>query len=781
MARSAACKKTLSKTDNKALFLMFLGYDTTTDTLHYTLVHPNDSHQFAGPMAGIKTARYMSKYSYGAILLIACCLASSVSALVPTVPLEQLVPQPEHRRATRLITHFIANYHYRKAPLDDALSAVIFKNYLAALDPTKSYLLQADIDEFSAYAQELDDDLRNSDLHSVYEIFVRYRQRVESRIGFATKLLDSPMNFKVDESFDFDRKKAAWPATDAELAELWRKRVKNDWLSLRLSGKKDPAIIETLRKRYQGLIRQTAQFNSEDIFQTFINAYTTAIDPHTAYFSPRTSENFKIRMSLSLEGIGAVLQSDNEFTLVREVVPGGPAGLSGKLHANDRIVGIGQGEKGELVDVIGWRLDDVVDLIRGPKGSAVMLQLLPKGASPDSPTKLIKLTRNTIQLDDQAAQKKVLEVPQGSTKIKLGIIEVPTFYMDFEARMRGDENYRSTTRDVHKLIDELVAEKVAGIVVDLRANGGGSLSEATELTGLFIDTGPVVQVKNSQGRVQVERDADSGIAYSGPLAVLVDRNSASASEIFAAAIQDYHRALILGETTFGKGTVQNLVDLNRFDEEAKGKLGELKATIAQFFRIEGDSTQHRGVVPDIAFPSGFGDKEQGERSLEHALPFAHIAAVSFTPARAIEPKLPELRELHNQRVAHDAGYQALLAQERAVQEAADTSVVSLLESTRKAEHEKIRREQNERENQIRAAHGLPPEALKAAAEAAAEFDDPPDDAEKDKDKFDVVLEEAANVLRDQLIVSGVAEAQFAASEAPLAAKTAPTQATPHGP
>lgn len=685
------------------------------------------------------------------VLCAALWMASSAAlALAPTVPVADLVPQPEHRRATRLITHFIANYHYKKATLDDALSEVIFKNYLDALDPTRSYLLQSDVEDFGAYARELDDDLRNSDLDAVYEIFVRYRARVEARIDYATRLLSEPFDFGVDESFDFDREDAAWPATAAELDELWRKRVKNDWLSLRLSGKPDKSIGDTLRKRYQGLARQTAQFNSEDVFQTFINAYTTAIDPHTAYFSPRTSENFKIRMSLSLEGIGAVLQSDNEYTLVREVVRGGPAGLSGKLHANDRIIGIGQGEQGEIVDVVGWRLDDVVDLIRGPKGSVVRLQVLPKGAGADGATRTIKLTRNTIQLEEQAAQRKVLDVGKGKDKVKLGVIEVPTFYMDFEARMRGDENYRSTTRDVRKLIDELAAEKVSAIVVDLRSNGGGSLSEATELTGLFIDTGPVVQVRNSQGRVQLERDTESGVAYDGPLAVLVDRNSASASEIFAAAIQDYRRGLVLGEPTFGKGTVQNLVDLNRFDEEANGKLGQLKATIAQFFRVEGDSTQHRGVIPDISFPTGFSADEQGERALDHALPFAHIAAVRYTPVASGYPALSELRKLHDARVAKDAAFQALLAQERALQEAADATEVSLLETRRKAEHDKARREQHERENQIRVAHGLAPEPFKADDADADEEDPVVAEDEDDEDKFDVILEEAANVMRDYL-------------------------------
>ena len=715
---------------------------------------------------------------FSRVLLVAAALTvSSAQALAPTVTLDQLAPQPEHRRATRLITHFIANYHYKKAVLDDELSQAIFDNYLEALDATKSYLLQSDVDEFSAFAKEFDDDLRNSDLRVVYDIFKRFRQRLESRLAYAVALLDKPMNFDVDESFMFDRKEAKWAANDAELSELWRKRVKNDWLALKLAGKKDADIGGTLKKRYQGLVRQTDQLNSEDVFQSFINAYTTAIDPHTAYFSPRTSENFKIRMSLSLEGIGAVLQNDGEFTMVREVVRGGPAGLSGKLHPNDRIVGIGQGTKGDTTDVIGWRLDDVVDLIRGPKGSTVRLQVLPKGTTLDAHAREIQLVRNTIQLDEQAAKKKIIEVPHGDAKIKIGVIEIPTFYMDFEARMQGNENYRSTTRDVHKLIDQLTKEKIAGLIVDLRSNGGGSLSEATELTGLFIDAGPVVQVKNSQGRVQVEQDTEHGIVYDGPLSVLVDRNSASASEIFAAAIQDYHRGLILGETTFGKGTVQNLVDLNRFDEDSNGKLGQLKATIAQFFRVDGDSTQHRGVVPDIAFPTGFGLKDQGERALKHALPFARIAPADYKAVQlGYENQLPAIRKEHDARVAKDAAYQALLAQEHAVQDSADTNQVSLLESNRKVEHEKTRRESNARENQIRAAHGLPPIALKDAKEETLDDESevpPPTD---EKAKFDVVLEEAAKVVLDAALSVREPAHRLATSEAgPISPIASPAQ------
>jgi carboxyl-terminal processing protease len=693
-------------------------------------------------------------------------LSSATYALAPVVPLTDLTPQAEHRRATRLITHFITNYHYKKAPLDDQLSQTIFDNYLTALDPTKSYFTQSDIDEFSAFSHELDDDLRNSDLQTLFDMFVRFRQRVTARMTKTLASLATPIDFTLNETFEFQREDVAWAKNEAELDELWRKRVKNDVLALKLAGRKPEKIIETLRKRYQGIVRQTAQYNAEDVFQTFINAYTTAIDPHSSYFSPRTSENFKIRMSLSLEGIGAVLQSDNEYTIVNEVVKGGPADLSHKLKKGDRISGIGQGATGEIVDVVGWRLDEVVDLIRGPKDSIVRLQVLPKNAGPDGPPKVINLTRNTIQLEDQAARQKILTVEGAQGPQKIGVIEIPTFYMDFEARMRGEENYRSTTRDVRHLIAELTKQGIMGLIIDLRSNGGGSLPEAVELTGLFIPSGPVVQVRNSQGRVQLEKDSDDTVTYAGPLAVLVDRNSASASEIFAAAIQDYRRGWIFGETTFGKGTVQNLVDLNRFDEDSKGKLGQLKATIAQFFRVDGDSTQHLGVIPDVVFPSNLSTKDQGERALKQALPFAHIPPAEFIPTTDHLLHLEQLRAQHQTRVKTDKAYLALLDQERAVQEVSDKKSVSLLESQRRKEHLQSRLDQRMRENAIRVAHGKA--ALPATPKPAEDDDDDgtsADEAEREKptDDFDVVLEEASKVLRDAVELNAPTGTQAAAA------------------
>ena len=679
------------------------------------------------------------------VALAVLLAATTAAAEAPIVAIDQLKPWSEHRRATRLITHVIANYHYKHAVLDDNLSREILIRYIDSLDPIRSYFLRADIDEFNRHATLVDDYLRSSNLTPLFDIFVRYRQRVRERVEFAISQLDQKYDFTRSETINFNRKDLPWPTSKQQLDEIWRKRAKNDVLSLRLAGKELDEIRDTLRKRYTGLFRRTAQLNSEDVFQTFINAYTTASDPHTAYFSPRTSENFKIRMSLSLEGIGAVLQNENELTLVREIVPGGPADSGGKLHADDRIVGIGQDEKGPIVDVIGWRLDDVVDLIRGPKDSIVRLQILPKGVGLDGPLNVVVLTRNTIKLEDQAAQSSILELPTLESIAKIGVIDVPTFYMDFEARSAGDEDYRSTTRDVRRLIAELTADRATGIVIDLRGNGGGSLSEATELTGLFIDSGPIVQVRDSQGRVQLERDPNRGITYDGPLLVLVDRNSASASEIFASAIQDYRRGLVVGEPTFGKGTVQNLVDLNRFDQSMDGKLGQLKATIAQFFRVAGGSTQYRGVLPDIIFPTVISIEDHGERALDNALPWARINAANFKPVNLAPGALDDVRRLHEERVLEDSALQAIISIERAITNARNKKELSLVEAVRKQEYETARREQRQRENQIRIARGFKP-----LPENSAEEEEEDRSARNDEEngKLDVILSEAASILRD---------------------------------
>ncbi len=675
--------------------------------------------------------------------------AAGVCALVPVVNKADLVPTESQTRATELITDFIANYHYKKVPLDDALSRQIFDRYLDSLDPNHSYFLDSDIKEFSPARDQLDDQLREARLDTAFAIFIRFRDRLDERTRAELELLNRPMDFTVNEDYVFDRSKSPW-AGRAELDEYWRKRVKNDVLSLRLSGKTSmDDIKKILTRRYEDMQRRMDQLNSEDVFELFINAYLTAIEPHTAYFSPRTSENFRIRMSLSLEGIGAVLQSDNEYTQVRQILKGGPADKSGLLHEDDRITGVGQGATEPIVDVVGWRLDDVVDLIRGKKGSTVRLQVLPKGAGPGGPTRTITLVRNKIELEDEAAKKSVIEVADGGRKIKIGVINLPTFYQDFEARARGDKNYRSTTRDVRKLINELTAAGIDGLLIDLRGNGGGSLSEATELTGLFIGSGPVVQVKSADGSLHVERADDPGIAYGGPLAVLVDGNSASASEIFADAIQDYRRGVIIGEPTFGKGTVQNLVDLDQYDRKNAGHLGQLKATIAQFFRINGDSTQHRGVLPDVPFPPELETVEDGERSLPNALPWAHIDPANFVAAQAPVGAYASERSRHEQRLQEDRAFQLLLEQDKAVREARARTRLSLVESVRRQEQERTQQELKQREAAFRAATGQPPPPPDEDKTDDDGADNPP---RKDAAKpVDIVLNEAAHVLSDLIV------------------------------
>ncbi|MCC7411720.1 MAG: carboxy terminal-processing peptidase [Gammaproteobacteria bacterium] len=684
------------------------------------------------------------------VVLAATLLACGTGgAVVATIPAGELVPTDAQERATKLIAHFIANYHYKKAGLDDSLSEQVFERYLEALDPTRSFFTAADLEAWSAQKDSFDDYLRSAELMPVFEIFKTYRDHVSERVAYVKSLLDRPFDFNVDESIELDRSKAPWPKDRAELDELWRKRVKNDVLSLRIAGKDPQEIHKTLATRYDGLERRTLQLNAEDVFQVFINAYTTSIEPHTAYFSPRTSENFRIRMSLSLEGIGAVLQGEEEYTLVRQVVPGGPADKSGRLHADDRIVGVGQGDSGEIADVVGWRLDDVVDLIRGPKGTTVRLQVLPKSSGPEGPTKVVAITRNKIELEEQAAQKKTIDVQIGPSKVHLGVIELPTFYLDFEARAAGDKDYRSTTRDVRKLLVDLKNDGVDGIVIDLRSNGGGSLTEATELTGLFIETGPVVQVRSADGRIQVERDTDPSVEYGGPLAVLVDRNSASASEIFAGAIQDYKRGIIIGEPTFGKGTVQNLVDLNRLDRLSEDGLGQLKATIAQFFRIAGASTQHRGVVPDVIFPTASYADDEGERALDNALPWDQVKPARFVLAKSHLGALAGALSLHQRRIANDEGFKVLIEEAQNLKDVRARKTLSLVESTRRAEQERAKAEHSERENRLRAALGLPP--LPPDGSLSDEDEETLADEEKERAKdprFDVVLTEAAHILAD---------------------------------
>lgn len=571
----------------------------------------------------------------------------------------KMSPSLEQIRSANIITDFLSRYHYRRIKIDDQLSASMFELYINSLDPTKSYFLRSDIDKFSRYILNLDDALKIGDLRPAFDIFLVYQMRVEERIQFAIEQLQQDFDFSKKENFYIRNDDKEFLLNLKEQNEHWRKRVKNDILALRLSDKSNDEIKDTLTKRYNNLLKRTQKLNSNDVFQIYINAFASSIDPHTSYLSPRTYDNFEIRMSLSLEGIGAMLKLDDDYTVVEKIIPGGPADIGDKLHAKDRIIGIAQQDEEEYTDVIGWRLDEVVALIRGPKDSIVKLRIIPGNKGTDATPEDISIVRNKIKLEEQAAQKNIITINDNT--VKVGIITVPTFYMDFNAYQNGDKNYRSTTRDVKKLLTELIKEDIDSLVLDLRSNGGGSLIEATQLAGLFIDKGPIVQVRDSSGHIDIHRDKDAGTSYQGPMIVLVDRYSASASEIVSSALQDYGRAVVVGETTFGKGSVQQIIDLNRFSRQRnENKLGQLKATIAQYFRVNGESTQHRGVIPDILFEASYDRDKYGERGLKNALPWTQISPVIKSPHTIPQKTIDKLIYRHNNRTQDNAKYQALL-------------------------------------------------------------------------------------------------------------------------
>jgi carboxyl-terminal processing protease len=613
-----------------------------------------------------------------------------------------LTPTSDEAQAAQLSARFLTRFHYDAQPLDDAMSARIYAAYLKLLDSEKVFFTQADLAKFAPLKTTLDDGIWNNDLSAPFSVFNLYVQRAVERMTYARSLLKQGFNFAADESYTFDRKDAAWPRDQAELDDLWRKRTMNDWLRLKLAGKSDADIRKTLDKRYAGYIERVKQLDGEDAFQSFMTAYAETTDPHTDYLGPRAAENFDIAMKLSLEGIGAVLQARDDYTQIRELVPAGPANKSGKIHVGDRIVGVGQGDKGPIVDVIGWRLDDVVNRIRGKKDTTVRLEIIPADLGVDGKHEVVSLVRKKVSIEEQAAKKKIIDIKDGDATRKIGVIELPTFYSDFGARSAGDKNYKSATRDVAKLLGELKLAGVQGVIVDLRNNGGGSLAEANSLTGLFIDKGPVVQVRDSKGEVEVQGDDDPGMAWSGPLAVLVNRGTASASEIFSAAIQDYHRGLVIGEPTFGKGTVQNLVDLDRFAQggSEKSELGELKMTIQEFFRINGGSTQLKGVTPDIAYPKNGDDKDFGESTYENALKWTQIPPADYQPVATLNAYLPQLEKLHSERVATSPAWKLMLDELAQYKTMRDKNSISLNLAAREAE----RKQQDAIQSDFRARH-----------------------------------------------------------------------------
>ncbi|MDE2304248.1 MAG: carboxy terminal-processing peptidase [Gammaproteobacteria bacterium] len=648
----------------------------------------------------------------GAVALAALLGAAMTSTHATTAATNgsppALAPTAQEGYVARRVADIVAREHYRREPLDDQLSSLILDRYLNTLDGERSYFYASDIAEFDHYRYELDDAIRSGDMSPAFAIFRRYQQRTTERMNYAIGLLAKEPDFNVDESFAFDRSKQPWPVDQAEMDELWRKRVKNDELSLLLAGKKWPGIVQTLRDRYQHVIRRIDQTKPEDVFEAFMNAYVLSLDPHSNYFSPRDSEEYNIQMSLSYEGIGASLQMHDDYVTVVDVIPGGPAAISGKLAPNDRITAIGEGPKGDMVDVIGWRLDDVVQKIRGPGGTQVRLQILPAGAAPGSPQKVLTFTRNRISLDAQAAQANMREVERDGRKIKVGVIKVPSFYQDYDANRAGVKDYRSTTRDVKRLIDKLRGEGMQVLIMDLRGNGGGYLPEAESMVGLFIHRGPVVQLRDTTGHIEVDDDPDPAIFYSGPLIVLVDRLSASASEIFSGALQDYGRAVIVGQETYGKGTVQNAHPLNYSLFGHKPDLGQLNVTIGKYYRVTGGSTQDRGVMPDIALPSLIDIHEVGENTHDRALPWDQIQPADFTAEANLAPVIAELGKMHDVRTRDSADFRYLDADIAAVDAMRAEKTLSLSLKVRQAEQAREDAARLARENAWRVAHGKAP-------------------------------------------------------------------------
>lgn len=655
-------------------------------------------------------------------LFLPICLLAALPALALDVDdgtsLVPLVPEETHARTSINVIEQLTRHHYVRQRLDDDLSSQIFDRYLEMLDPQRSYFLASDIESFEGYRYVLDDALRKGNLEPAFHIFNRYQERLRERLSFVIESIENgleELDFATDETLETDRSESSW-ITDAEsMDDLWTRRLKASVLSMRLNDRELDDIRDTLERRYRNRLSRAAQTNAEDAFQIYMNAVATSFDPHTQYFSPRTSENFNINMSLSLEGIGAVLRTEDEYTTVVRLVPAGPADKSSLLHPSDRIVGVAQ-EDEDMVDVIGWRLDDVVDLIRGPAGSKVRLDVVPAGSGPGAQPHQITLVREAVKLEEQSAQRRILEIERNGRQHKVGVIEIPTFYIDFKALQAGDPEYKSTTRDVRRLIEELEAEGVEGIIVDLRNNGGGSLQEASALTGLFIKAGPTVQVRSASGRVDLFNDEGGDVAWDGPLAVLVNRLSASASEIFAGAIQDYQRGLVLGGQTFGKGTVQTLIPLNR---------GQLKLTQAKFYRVSGQSTQHQGIIPDIEFPELFDQEKIGESTLSDALPWDVIRPTRFRREQSLAPMISMLETRHQSRVEQDPEFAYLNELVRRNREQASRTTISLNESQRRQEKADEEAWRVDLENRRRVARGKEPIAdmeqlrqLSAAGEAA---------------------------------------------------------------
>jgi len=705
----------------------------------------------------LKSVREMLKRLCLALFIVSALACQADPRVNIVVSESDLKPELQQSVIAKSLVELLENFHYQKVVVDDTFSSIVFDEYLKALDNGKSYFLQTDIDDFEKYRLTMDDDIRSGDLSVPFYIFNVYQKRYNDRVAFALKEIYKKFDFTSNESYTYDREKLPWLKSEGESNNLWTKRVKYEMLNLKVTGTEESKIKETLKKRYENLVSQSTKFNNQDVFQIFMNSFTGTVDPHTNYFVPNRAQEFNEDLARTFEGIGARLQLENEVVKIAEIIPGGPAFKAKTLEVSDRIVAVAQGKDGEFVDVIGWRLDVTVTKIKGPKGTIVRLKVIPAGQELSATPKIVELVRDKVVLEDQSAKRIIKTVTQDGKSYKIGIIQIPAFYADFKAMQARDPNYKSTTRDVKLLLDTLKRENVDAVVIDLRSNGGGSLPEAISLSGLFIKSGPVVQVRDRRNSVDIEEDDDQSVAWTGPLGVLQDRFSASASEIFAGAIQDYGRGIIIGNQSYGKGTVQQGIDMGRVigasdklmikaAQSAGNKsgatvsanapqFGQINLTMAKFYRVNGSTTQHKGVVPDIEFPTVFPKDKYGESSEPRALPWDTIAPSKYSLIANLDNVKRKLLSMHQERMQTSLGYQNLQQDiaEFAKREAETT--ITLNEVQLKKERDDQEAKVLLRENQRRAAKGLPP--LKKG-EA------------KPKDDVDFIRDEGLQIMADYI-------------------------------
>ncbi|RZK49531.1 MAG: tail-specific protease [Pedobacter sp.] len=676
--------------------------------------------------------------------------------------LQNIKPDQQQSLVVKEVVGLIENFNYKKIKVNDSISSIILDRYIKSLDPSRYYFLESDIKEFEQFRTTLDDSFRDGDLSAPFYIFNVYLKRYNDRIDFSLAQVNQKFDFNQNDNYTYDRERMPWINSKVTLDDVWKKRIKYELLNLKLASSDMNKNIETLKKRYENLRSQAAKFNNQDVFQIVMDSFTEAIDPHTNYLNFRNAEVFNQEMSRSIEGIGATLQLENEVTKIVSIVPGGPAFKSKAINAGDRIIAVAQGENGEFEDIVGWRIDNAVSKIKGPKGTTVRLKVIPSGQELTAKPVVISLVREKVILEEQSAKKTVKTVMNDGAPIKVGIIAIPAFYADFKAASAGDPNYKSTTRDVRLILDTLKnIDKVDALVIDLRGNGGGSLVEAIDLTGLFIDQGPVVQVKNSRNEVQVNEDKVAGVSWNGPLGVMVDRLSASASEIFAGAIQDYGRGIIMGTQTFGKGTVQSSIDMNRLFEptflqrisaalkpkpDAKEKstvvvdkdgivqFGIINLTMAKFYRVNGNSTQHKGVIPDISFPSIYPLDKIGEDTEPSALPFDIVKASNYTPVGDLSAIKMQLLRGHEERMKNSVDYAVLLENIEEGKKRDAQTAVTLNEAKLKKEREIAEEKALANVNKVRVARGL---------KSLAKGEKP-----SEKDDIDFMQEESLRIMAD---------------------------------